>query len=132
MVRIFVADDMSGVREVLVGYLRSRADRYAVVGEASNGLVALERIHQSAPDVIIMDLNMPGLTGHEVIAAMRGRGNQAPVILCTGEGTGPTAPGMGWVFRLPKPFRFELLEAALYAAVSVAALEGLSLSQGEH
>lgn len=131
MVRVLLADDMPGVREVLMGYLGSRLDRYEVVGQAANGREALGLIDSLRPDIVIMDVNMPGMTGLEVILAMRTGGNLAPVILCSGEGPGPVDPGAGWVFRLPKPFRFELLEAALYAAASVHAPAGLPLSGGE-
>ncbi len=131
MVRVLVADDMRAVREVVMDYLRSRADRYQVVAEAANGAQALALIGLLRPDVVIMDVNMPGLAGTEVIAAMRAGGNQAPVILCSGEGPVPVDPDMGWVFRLIKPFRFELLEAALYAAASRVETAGLRLSRGE-
>lgn len=65
-IRVLVADDHTIVREGLVGLLREAAD-CEVVGEAADGPQALETARTSRPDVAILDLSMPGLSGLEVV-----------------------------------------------------------------
>lgn len=61
-VKVFIADDHGVVREALKRLIDSNPD-FEVVGEAAGGLEVVEKVHQSHPDVIIMDLGMPGLDG---------------------------------------------------------------------
>jgi DNA-binding NarL/FixJ family response regulator len=64
-VRIFVADDHDIVREGVKSLLKSRAD-WVVCGEAANGRDAIASIRELRPDVAVLDISMPGLTGLEV------------------------------------------------------------------
>jgi two-component system, NarL family, response regulator NreC len=61
-IRVMLVDDHTVVREGLRGLLRSAPD-IEVVGEASNGVEALAAIAKCAPDVVVMDLDMPGGDG---------------------------------------------------------------------
>ena len=62
--RVVIADDHAVYRQGLARLLeRSGID---VVGEAANGLAAIELVERAAPHVAVIDLNMPGLTGAEV------------------------------------------------------------------
>jgi DNA-binding NarL/FixJ family response regulator len=63
-IRVLLADDQTLVRS---GFrlLLERADDIEVVGEASNGAEALERIHADRPDVVLMDIRMPEIDGLE-------------------------------------------------------------------
>ena len=61
-IRIVIADDHPVVRAGLQELLRSQPD-FEIVGEASNGVEALERAADSAPDVILMDLSLPVMDG---------------------------------------------------------------------
>ena len=73
-IRVFLADDHPVVREGLRTFLESR-DGIEVVGEAGDGesaATAIERLH---PDVVLMDLVMPGMGG---VAAIRRIGERAP------------------------------------------------------
>lgn len=63
-VRVLLADDHQIVREGVMGLLQDEPD-IEVVGEASDGLMAVEKALQIQPDVVVMDLSMPGLTGIE-------------------------------------------------------------------
>jgi len=60
--RIFIADDHGIVREGLRSLIEKEPDM-EVVGEATNGLEAVELAKQLAPDVVIMDISMPDLNG---------------------------------------------------------------------
>jgi DNA-binding NarL/FixJ family response regulator len=59
-----LADDSPLFRRGLISLLNSRQD-IEVVGEASDGLEALEKAREIMPDVILMDINMPGMNGLE-------------------------------------------------------------------
>lgn len=66
MIRIVIADDHTIVRDGLKHLLRAAGD-IEVVGEASNGTEALERVRTLAFDVLLMDMSMPGKSGIELI-----------------------------------------------------------------
>ena len=65
-VRLLVVDDHPVVRSGIVGMFSSEAD-LAVVGEAADGDQAVELVAELAPDVVLMDLRMPGVDGVEAI-----------------------------------------------------------------
>ena len=65
-VRVLLADDHPIVRQGLRNLLSSEKD-FKVVGEASDGLSALELVDKERPDVLVVDMMMPGLHGLEVI-----------------------------------------------------------------
>jgi two-component system nitrate/nitrite response regulator NarL len=67
--RAFVADDHPLYREGVVQALRETAE-VEVVGEAANGTDALAGITRLAPDVAVLDMGLPGLTGIEVLAGI--------------------------------------------------------------
>jgi DNA-binding NarL/FixJ family response regulator len=62
MVNIVVADDHKIVREGLVRLLESRDD-FNVIGEAANGEEAIDLVLRKRPDIVLMDINMPKLSG---------------------------------------------------------------------
>ena len=67
--RILVVDDERLARERLIRLLAHQPG-VDVVGEASDGLAALEAIKSLKPDAVLLDIQMPGLTGMEVAAAL--------------------------------------------------------------
>ena len=78
---MFLVDDHEVVREGLRRML-GRCDDLEVVGGAANGPEALEKIPKSAPDVVLLDLSLPGMQGLDVLAALNaagqpGRGHRA-------------------------------------------------------
>src|SRR3954466_3065905 len=62
MIRVLVADDFPLVRDALAAAL-GRHERIEVVGVASDGIETLERAHELRPDVVVLDLRMPGMSG---------------------------------------------------------------------
>ena len=62
MIRVVVVDDHPVVRGGLVGWLEAQPD-LSVVGEAGDGAEALVRVAATSPDVVLMDLRMPGMDG---------------------------------------------------------------------
>jgi DNA-binding NarL/FixJ family response regulator len=69
MIRVVVADDHPIVRSGIAALLDS-ADDIEVVGQASTGEEAIERALSLEPEIVLMDLRMPGLTGDEATAAI--------------------------------------------------------------
>ncbi len=81
-IRILIADDHLVVREGLVAILNRQSDM-TVVGEAGNGNQALEQWRTHRPDVTLMDLRMPEMSGVEAIIAIREEDDKASVIILT-------------------------------------------------
>ncbi len=65
MITVLLADDHHVVRQGLHSLIDSQAD-LKVVGEASNGQETLQLVQELKPDVLVLDLMMPGLTGFEI------------------------------------------------------------------
>lgn len=80
--RIVVVDDEALLRQGLVLMLDG-ADGIDVVGEASNGKLAVEVIQRERPDVVLMDIRMPVMTGIEAVRTLRELGIDVPVIMLT-------------------------------------------------
>jgi two-component system LytT family response regulator len=82
MIRVLVVDDEPLVRERLRTLLAAHAD-VQVVGERGDGPSALEAVRELAPDVVFLDIQMPGLSGLEVVEAWRGEGSLPVIIFVT-------------------------------------------------
>lgn len=84
--RIFVIDDSPMFREMLRDIVESDGE-IAVVGEAATGEEALARIDALRPDLVTVDIEMPGVGGLETIAQLMTRG-PVPILVLTGQPTG--------------------------------------------
>jgi DNA-binding NarL/FixJ family response regulator len=69
-IKILIADDHPVVREGLIAMLSREAD-FQVVGEAKDGLEALNKSKELSPDVVLMDLRMPEMDGVEAMRQIR-------------------------------------------------------------
>jgi len=69
-IRILIVDDHEVVRDGIVGNLVRQPD-FAIVGQASNGLEAVQRAAELSPDIILMDLRMPELDGVEAMIRIK-------------------------------------------------------------
>ena len=78
--RILVVDDAVVVRRMLTRVLSSDP-AFEVVGTAANGRIALSRIPQVNPDIVILDVEMPEMDGLETLAAIRKTHPKMPVIM---------------------------------------------------
>lgn len=81
-IRILVVDDHPIVRDGLVGIF-SREPGLEIVGVASSGPEAIVVVEQTCPDVVLMDLRMPGGDGVEAIRELVRRGNPARILVLT-------------------------------------------------
>jgi two-component system, NarL family, response regulator DesR len=82
MIRILIAEDQAMVLSALRALLDIEAD-LEVVGEARTGAEALTLAAQHRPDVVVTDIEMPGMTGLDLAAALRDAGQSARVIILT-------------------------------------------------
>ena len=80
--KVLVVDDEPLVRERLRALLAPHAD-VEVVGERGDGPAALEAFRERAPDVVFLDIQMPGLTGLEVAEAWRSEGAMPVIVFVT-------------------------------------------------
>jgi two-component system invasion response regulator UvrY len=83
MIRIAIVDDHAIVRAGLRQYFSDQTD-LRVTGEASNGREALDIVRAGEVDVILMDLSMPDQGGVEVLAAIKAREPNLPVLILSG------------------------------------------------
>ncbi|GIW34860.1 response regulator transcription factor [Meiothermus sp.] len=81
-IRILLVDDHPVVRAGLSGLLSSQLD-FEVVGEASNGLEALDLLEKQRPDVMLMDLRMPQMDGVSAIRQIRAKFPRVQVLVLT-------------------------------------------------
>ena len=79
MIRVLLVDDHAVVRTGFRLLLQARSD-FAVVGEAESGEAACQRYIDLAPDVVVMDIAMPGMGGIEALRRIRAHDPQARVL----------------------------------------------------
>jgi DNA-binding NarL/FixJ family response regulator len=82
VIRLFVVDDHPMVRDGIAA-LVSRQSDMAMVGEASDGAEAIARFRALAPDVTLMDVQMPGIGGIETIERIRSASPDARILMLT-------------------------------------------------
>lgn len=80
--RILIVDDHLVVREGLK-LLIETSDKYVIVGEAENGRIAIDLVKKLKPDVILMDLYMPVMSGLEAITELRRTNPEIPIVILT-------------------------------------------------
>ena len=83
MARVLVVDDDPTVREVVIDYLRAAGHE---VSEAVDGAAALEAVRGAGPDLVVLDVMMPGIDGLEVCRRLRRQGD-VPIVLLTALGS---------------------------------------------
>ena len=81
-VKVVVADDQTAVREGLITLLQTMPG-IEVVGSAGDGQAAIDLVAAASPDVVLMDLRMPGIDGVAATAALRAAHPQTRVVVLT-------------------------------------------------
>lgn len=117
METLFIADDENSIREGLKQIIDWEALGFQLCGEASNGKAALSQILALHPDLVLLDVKMPGLHGTEVIRLARESGFQGKCIILSGYSDfkyAQEAMKSGVRFYLTKPID----EDELYQTVS--------------
>src|SRR5882724_5350139 len=101
---ILVIDDEQGILETLRILLKNEGFD---ITTAQGGKAGLEQLKGSAPDIVLTDLKMPGVTGIEILSAVRGQDPETPVILMTAQASLQTAiqaVNEGAFYYIQKPF----------------------------
>jgi len=118
--RVLVVDDESEVREVLVGYLQSKGFDVLPAGDGDE---ALRRFVEYHPHVVLLDIQMPGLSGMETLRRIKALGQQTCVIMVSGQADEQLARraltlGAGDYIRKPVDFTYlsSVLETHLLMA----------------
>jgi DNA-binding NarL/FixJ family response regulator len=79
-IRVVLADDHVFVRDGIKSLLENEAN-IEVVGEATDGLEALKIVETAQPDLLILDIRMPNLTGIEVVEKLRSQNNLVKIVM---------------------------------------------------
>jgi two-component system, NarL family, response regulator LiaR len=117
-IRVLIVDDHKVVRRGLVSFLRTYKG-LALVGEARSGVEAVQLCQQLQPDVVLMDLVMPGMDGAEATRIIRENHPAIQVIVLTsfpGEDLVERALQAGAISYLLKDVEADQLAAAIQAA----------------
>jgi len=116
MLNILIVDDEKPARDRL-RRLVDALPEYQVAGEASSGADALERIRELAPDVLLLDISMPGLDGMSLARVLQQGGASPAIVFCTAyQDQALNAFEVEALDYLVKPVRAERLETALEKA----------------
>ena len=125
MIRLLIADDHPVVRDGLSGMFAAEPE-FEVVGEAADGAEAIGLAQALQPDVILMDLQMPGVNGLAAIAELAKRGVAARVLVLTTYDTDgyvvPAIEAGATGYLLKDAPRDELLRAVRAAAAGQSVL----------
>ena len=81
MTRILLADDHPMIRTAIEVLLRDT--KFEIAGTAANGEEALSAVAELEPGILLLDLQMPGATGMDVLRQLRAEGSKLPVVLLT-------------------------------------------------
>jgi len=80
--RVLLVDDQALFRRALATLISNQHDM-TVVGEGENGRDALDKVRAIQPDLVVMDVNMPGASGVDGVAAIRTAGFATPIVMLT-------------------------------------------------
>jgi DNA-binding response OmpR family regulator len=119
MIRVLVVDDDEAIRQVIVFAL---SDEGFQVDEARDGFTALEAVSRRDPDLILLDMRMPGMDGWEFVRHYRERhSRQAPIIVLTAaQDVAQRAAAVNAAGYLSKPFNLDTLLERVSAVASAS------------
>jgi len=117
---VLLVDDEDTLRRVMKDLLEREGYR---VAEARDGIEALDEVDRRAPDIIVLDLNLPGMDGYTVLSKLRSRPTTrtVPIIVLTAKGDEDNEVRvfeLGADDFLTKPFRARALSARLEAVLA--------------
>ncbi|MEZ5538791.1 MAG: LytTR family DNA-binding domain-containing protein [Pseudomonadales bacterium] len=114
---ILIVDDEKLARDRLARLIE-KSEQHCVVGEANNGYEAIEQVEKLQPDIVLLDIRMPGMDGLEVARHLTKLDNPPAIIFCTAYGEHALeAFQTQAVGYLLKPVKAEQLLTALNTAI---------------
>ena len=81
MARVLIVDDAAFMRMMIKDILEKNG--FEVVGEASNGQIAVDLYKKEKPDIVTMDITMPDMDGIEAVKQIRAFSPEAKIIMCS-------------------------------------------------
>ena len=123
-IRALIVDDSSVMRKIVERSLRQAGVDSLLVLEAGSGVEGLEVLKTRKVDLILSDINMPGMSGLEMLPKVRAERPDVPVIMITAYGDAETrrkAIERGAVGLLTKPIDFALLRHEIDTRLEQAA-----------
>lgn len=84
MAKVLIVDDAAFMRMMIKDILEK--NEYEVIGEASNGIEAVEIYKKEKPDIVTMDITMPDMDGIEAVKAIKEFDPDAKIIMCSAMG----------------------------------------------
>jgi two-component system response regulator DctR len=114
-ITVFIVEDDPMVLEVNKGFL-NKMSGFQLIGEAVNGRDAYEKIIIQKPNLILLDMFLPDMTGMELFLKIRAQRIPSDIIMITAARDAPTVQEslrLGAIDYLIKPFRFDRFERAL-------------------
>ena len=85
VIRVLIIEDSDDLRNILQKLLQYRASDIEVVASAASGIEGIELAEEYQPDIVLMDINLPGLDGIEVTKTIRQEVPSSQVILMSGQ-----------------------------------------------
>ncbi|KQY63779.1 MULTISPECIES: response regulator [unclassified Nocardioides] len=116
-VTVLIVDDDFMVASIHTKFVE-RTDGFQVVGVAATGASALAEIERLAPELVLLDVHLPDMTGIDVLRTLRGGGNDVGVVMVTAAREADTvraAAANGAAHYLVKPFGYDDLRVRLEA-----------------
>ncbi|HWP35132.1 MAG TPA: sigma-54 dependent transcriptional regulator [Thermodesulfobacteriota bacterium] len=120
---VLIVDDESSIRSSLAGVLR---DEGYEVREADGGAAALAAVAEQEPDVVLLDIWMPGMDGIETLTRLKASHPELPVVIMSGHGTIETAvkaTKLGAYDFIEKPLSIEKVTLTVRNALEVSRLQ---------
>lgn len=122
---VLVVDDSAAIRKILQRVLHQTGMPIGAIHEAGNGLEALEKLKAIKPGLVLTDINMPGMDGLQLLAAMKSsvEWRHIPVMMITtegGESKVAEAVRLGASGYVRKPFTADQIKEKLAAILGVA------------
>jgi CheY-like chemotaxis protein len=120
---VLVVDDDEEIRDLIDEFLTSRGFRVSL---AADGATAVRTLTDVTPDVILLDIEMPGLTGVDALPTIRALAPRASVIMVSGtadRAIAQRALALGAFDYVVKPIEFDYLARALDTALAMKSLE---------
>ncbi|UYZ23161.1 response regulator [Mesobacillus jeotgali] len=117
MIKVYIVEDDPMVLDVNIGFLK-RLPLFQLCGSAALGAEAVKEIQELKPDLVLLDMFLPDLSGMEVMKSIRERNIPTDVIMITAARDAQTIHDffrLGAVDYLVKPFRFDRFKSALEA-----------------
>jgi two-component system response regulator (stage 0 sporulation protein F) len=111
--KILIVDDQNGIRVLLVEVFNGEGYK---TFQASNGKIALDIVRKDAPDLVLLDMKIPGMDGLEILKHIKDIDSSIKVIMMTAYGELDMikeATDLGALMHFTKPFDIDELRAAV-------------------